>query len=64
MRVRVGTILQQDSLDLLAQFMGKGDDVAALTTQAMDGSMNIEQVCAAALALFIFVTSCPERVLI
>lgn len=44
MVIRVGTILKEDSLDLLAAFMGKGDEVAALTNQAMDGTMNLEQV--------------------
>jgi hypothetical protein len=39
-----GTILKEDSLDLLADFMGVGDKVASLTSQAMDGSMNLEKV--------------------
>ena len=46
MQAGAGTILREDSLDLLAAFMGKGGEVAALTNQAMDGSMNMEQVCA------------------
>ncbi len=29
----------QDSLDLLAEFMGVGEQVAALTNEAMDGTM-------------------------
>ena len=37
-------MLEQDSLDLLADFMGVGDKVAALTNQAMDGTMNLEDV--------------------
>ena len=40
-----GTILQQDSLDLLAHFMGKGEQVENLTNQAMDGTMNLATVC-------------------
>ena len=58
--MRAGTILKQDSLDLLGEFMGKGDDIAALTNQAMDGSMNLEQVCALDLSLCIFVSSCSD----
>lgn len=37
------TITVNDSLDLLAEFMGCGDSVAAVTNKAMDGSMNLEQ---------------------
>lgn len=39
-----GTILENDSLDLLGEYMGKGAQIADLTNQAMDGSMNLEQV--------------------
>lgn len=39
-----GTILQQDSLDLLAEFMGRGEEVENLTNQAMDGTMNLSTV--------------------
>ena len=41
-QVAAGTLLKNDSLDLLAEFMGVGEEVAALTHQAMDGSMNLE----------------------
>lgn len=37
------TITVNDSLDLLAEFMGVKDAVEALTNKAMDGSMNLEQ---------------------
>ncbi|KAF6254612.1 HAD-like domain-containing protein [Scenedesmus sp. NREL 46B-D3] len=37
------TVTVNDSLDLLAEFMGCGDLVAAVTNRAMDGSMNLEQ---------------------
>lgn len=37
------TITKNDSLDLLAEFMGVGDAVAKVTNKAMDGSMNLEQ---------------------
>eukprot|EP00775_Hariotina_reticulata_P002377 gene2377-2682_t len=37
------TITKNDSLDLLAEFMGCGESVAAVTNKAMDGSMNLEQ---------------------
>jgi hypothetical protein len=39
-----GTVLQEDSLDLLATFMDRGQEVADLTNKAMDGSMNLEKV--------------------
>lgn len=42
--VGAGTILENDSLDMLGEYMGKGAEVADLTNQAMDGSMNLEQV--------------------
>ncbi|WIA14356.1 hypothetical protein OEZ85_002885 [Tetradesmus obliquus] len=37
------TVTVNDSLDLLAEFMGCGDLVAEVTNKAMDGSMNLEQ---------------------
>jgi len=37
------TVTVNDSLDLLATFMGVGKEVAELTNRAMDGSMNLEQ---------------------
>lgn len=37
------TITVNDSLDLLAEFMGVGASVAEVTNKAMDGSMNLEQ---------------------
>lgn len=37
------TITVNDSLDLLAEFMGVGQQVAEVTNKAMDGSMNLEQ---------------------
>ncbi|KAI8466342.1 MAG: NAD-dependent glycerol-3-phosphate dehydrogenase N-terminus-domain-containing protein [Monoraphidium minutum] len=36
------TITVNDSLDLLAEFMGVGERVAEVTSKAMDGSMNLE----------------------
>ncbi|GBF87939.1 glycerol-3-phosphate dehydrogenase [Raphidocelis subcapitata] len=36
------TLTVNDSLDLLAEFMGVGGEVAAVTSRAMDGSMNLE----------------------
>jgi phosphoserine phosphatase len=36
-----GTVTVNDSLDLLAAFMGCGEAVEALTTKAMDGTMNL-----------------------
>eukprot|EP00879_Flechtneria_rotunda_P018060 GHRR01018929.1.p1 GENE.GHRR01018929.1~~GHRR01018929.1.p1 ORF type:complete len:615 (+),score=140.48 GHRR01018929.1:3-1847(+) len=36
------TVTVNDSLDLLAEFMGVGELVAAVTNKAMDGSMNLE----------------------
>lgn len=36
------TITVNDSLDLLAEFMGVGEACAKLTSKAMDGSMNLE----------------------
>lgn len=44
--MNTGTIVKEDSLDLLADFMGVGDKVASLTSQAMDGTMNLEMVSA------------------
>ncbi len=38
-----GTITVNDSLDLLAEFMGVGKEVAELTSRAMDGTMNLEE---------------------
>lgn len=35
------TITVNDSLDLLAEFMGVAKEVAALTSQAMDGTINL-----------------------
>ncbi|KAG2492528.1 hypothetical protein HYH03_009193 [Edaphochlamys debaryana] len=37
------TITMQDSLDLLANFMGVEEEVSALTSKAMDGSLSLEQ---------------------
>ncbi|GFH06444.1 phosphoserine phosphatase, chloroplastic, partial [Haematococcus lacustris] len=37
------TITTNDSLDLLAAFMGVKDEVEALTNRAMDGSLNLEE---------------------
>lgn len=37
------TITVNDTLDLLAEFMGVGEAVAELTSKAMDGTMNLEE---------------------
>ena len=37
------TVTTDDSLDLLARFLGKGEAVAALTKAAMDGDMPLEE---------------------
>lgn len=37
------TVACNDQLDLLADFMGVGEAVAAITNSAMDGSMSLEQ---------------------
>lgn len=37
------TVCVNDSLDLLAEFMGVGDVVAELTTKAMNGQMTLEE---------------------
>eukprot|EP00798_Chlamydomonas_sp_ICE-L_P022254 gene22254-29324_t len=36
------TIVKNDGLDLLAEFMGAGEQVEALTKQAMDGTMHLD----------------------
>ncbi|KAI3425907.1 hypothetical protein D9Q98_007879 [Chlorella vulgaris] len=36
------TVAKNDQLDLLAEFMGVGDQVAAITSSAMDGTMSLE----------------------
>eukprot|EP01026_Neomeris_dumetosa_P006167 TRINITY_DN1194_c0_g1_i4.p1 TRINITY_DN1194_c0_g1~~TRINITY_DN1194_c0_g1_i4.p1 ORF type:complete len:652 (+),score=126.25 TRINITY_DN1194_c0_g1_i4:73-2028(+) len=36
------TITNSDALDMLADYMGAGEEVSRLTDQAMDGSMNLE----------------------
>lgn len=36
------TVAKNDQLDLLAEFMGVGEQVAAITNSAMDGSMSLE----------------------
>ncbi|GFR51762.1 hypothetical protein Agub_g14217 [Astrephomene gubernaculifera] len=45
------TITLNDSLDLLAEFMGVKEQVAALTSRAMDGSLSLEQALEERLAL-------------
>ncbi|BDA43327.1 probable glycerol-3-phosphate dehydrogenase [NAD(+)], cytoplasmic at C-terminar half [Coccomyxa sp. Obi] len=37
------TVTQQDSLDLLAEFLGRGDQVAQLTDKAMNGEVSLEE---------------------
>jgi len=43
------TVAVNDSLDLLAEFMGVGKEVAELTNAAMDGSMSLEEALTARL---------------
>ncbi|ENN71727.1 hypothetical protein YQE_11649, partial [Dendroctonus ponderosae] len=37
------TVIREEGIDELAKFCGKGDEVAALTAQAMSGAMSFEQ---------------------
>ncbi|XP_012254978.1 phosphoserine phosphatase isoform X3 [Athalia rosae] len=37
------TVIQEEGIDELAKFCGKGDDVAALTKQAMQGNMSFRE---------------------
>jgi glycerol-3-phosphate dehydrogenase (NAD+) len=45
------TVAVNDGLDLLAEFMNVGKEVAALTNKAMDGSMSLEQALTARLQI-------------
>ncbi|KXZ53839.1 hypothetical protein GPECTOR_6g757 [Gonium pectorale] len=49
--VVAGTVTVNDSLDLLAQFMGVKEQVEALTNQAMDGSLSLERALEERLAI-------------
>jgi phosphoserine phosphatase len=41
--LHAGTITVNDTLDLLAEFMGKGPECEALTMRAMDGTMDLAE---------------------
>lgn len=45
------TVAKNDQLDLLADFMGVGEQVAAITNSAMDGSMSLEEALEQRLAV-------------
>jgi phosphoserine phosphatase len=45
------TVINEEGIDVLAEFLGKGDEVAALTAAAMDGGMKFQDALAQRLEL-------------
>ena len=45
------TVIAEEGIDVLADFLGKGEEVAQLTAQAMDGNTKFEDALAARLEL-------------
>jgi len=45
------TVIDEEGIDVLADYLGKGEEVAALTKQAMEGGMKFQDALAARLSL-------------